>query len=125
MLNEKRPLSQSSLHSALAGTSRLRPNGHGRKRSMAASLMLTSLVDAFSILVIFLIMQNSASQEVVNADKITLPTASASGMIEEGVSVRVEPGGMFKVEDKMVKVDGLLAELKLAARPVPRPRRKA
>jgi biopolymer transport protein ExbD len=112
MLNDKRPLSQTMLHSALASTSRLRPSGHGRKRSLAASLMLTSLVDAFSILVIFLIMQNSASQDVVNVDKIQLPTAMESGMIAEGVTVRIEAGGIFKIEEKSVRVDGLLTELK-------------
>lgn len=111
MLNDKRPLSQSSLHSALASTSRINPKGHSRRRSMAASLMLTSLVDAFSILVIFFIMQNASGQDVVNVDKLTLPTAAESGMIAEGVTVRVEGTG-FKVEEKLVAKDGLFAELK-------------
>ena len=73
--------------------------------------MLTSLVDAFSILVIFLIMNTANSQDVVNVDKLQLPQASESGMIAEGITVRIENGG-FVVEDKHVKLGDLAAELK-------------
>ena len=111
MLNTASRLNTSVLHSAIEGTSRLRPGGHGRRRSMAASLMLTSLVDAFSILVIFLIMNTANQSEVVNVDKLQLPQASESGMIAEGVTVRIENGG-FVIEDKPVKLGDLVRELK-------------
>lgn len=107
------PLSRSRLNSALEGHSMIRPKGGGRgHRTMVASLMLTSLVDAFSILVIFLIMNHSTSQEVVNVgEKITLPQAQESQFIEQGVVVRVEDGKLL-VEDKEVAVGQLVQHLK-------------
>jgi biopolymer transport protein ExbD len=112
MLNTARPLSQSQLSSALAGQSMIRPKQNRGRRMMVASLMLTSLVDAFSILVIFLIMNHSTSQEVVNlGQNITLPKAEQSQFIQEGVVVRLE-GGKFMVEDKEVALGGLARHLK-------------
>jgi len=112
MLNNAKPLSNTHLGSALAGTSMIRPKGNKGGRSLTAGLMLTSLVDAFSILVIFLIMNHSASQDVVNlGDKITLPTAKLSQFIQEGIVVRVEDG-KFMVEETAVALPQLAAHLK-------------
>ena len=113
MLENASPLKQTSLGSALAGTSMLRPRaGAHVRRTMIASLMLTSLVDAFSILVIFLIMNHSANNEVVDVgNKITLPVAGESQLIQNGVVVRVE-GGKFLVEDKAVALSDLVSHLK-------------
>lgn len=113
MLNNAKPLSNTHLGSALAGTSMIRPTGFGKGgRSLTAGLMLTSLVDAFSILVIFLIMNHSASTDVVNlGDKIQLPTALESQFIHEGITIRVENGG-FVVEETPVKLPQLAAYLK-------------
>ncbi len=100
------------LASPIAGQSRLRPNGSRARRTMVAGLMLTSLVDAFSILVIFLIMNHSANQEVLNVgDKIQLPQARESQFIQEGVVVRLE-GGQYFVDDKPVALSTLVARLK-------------
>lgn len=112
MLESASPLRQTALGSKLAGTSMLRPKGGAGGRSMVASLMLTSLVDAFSILVIFLIMNNSTNSEVLNiGDKVKLPQASESEFIKDGVVVRVE-GGKILVEDKAVAISQLVAYLK-------------
>lgn len=112
MLKSAMPLSQSHLHSKLAGTSMIRPKQAHHRRIMNAGLMLTSLVDAFSILVIFLIMNHSASQDVVNiGEKITLPTAQESQFIQEGIVVRVEDG-RFMVEENPVTLPQLAAHLK-------------
>ena len=113
MLESASPLKRTALGSALGNTSMLRPRaGGGHRRSMVASLMLTSLVDAFSILVIFLIMNHSASNEVVNVgSKVTLPQARESQFIQSGVVVRIE-GGKFLVEDKEVALGNLTAQLK-------------
>lgn len=112
MLEKAMPLSQSKLGSALQGTSMIRPNGNRGGRMLTAGLMLTSLVDAFSILVIFLIMNHSTSQDVVNlGDKIQLPTASDSQFIQEGIVVRVEDG-RFMIEEKPVALPQLAATLK-------------
>ncbi len=112
MLNNAKPLSNTHLGSALAGTSLIRPKGNKGGRSLTAGLMLTSLVDAFSILVIFLIMNHSNSQDVVNlGDKIQLPTAKDSQFIQQGIVVRVENDKFF-IEEKPVQLPQLAATLK-------------
>ena len=42
-----------SFHSAIGNTSVLVPNGEKKSRNIVADLLLTALIDAFSILVIF------------------------------------------------------------------------
>lgn len=112
MLHSARPLGKTLLGSALGSQSMIRPKQSRGRRMMVASLMLTSLVDAFSILVIFLIMNHSANQDVVNlGQKITLPKAEESQMINQGIVVRVEDG-KFVVEEKPVELGQLAAELK-------------
>lgn len=112
MLNSQSPMSQSMLHSALEGQGMLRPSQKRSRRGTVAGLMLTSLVDAFSILVIFLIMNNATSSEALNTGKsITLPTVAEGALIQEGVTVRVEDGKFF-VEDSVVDKGSLIATLK-------------
>ncbi|MGE0528223.1 MAG: ExbD/TolR family protein [Bdellovibrionales bacterium] len=112
MLNSASPLGRSALQSAIAGQSMIRPQGARWRRTMVASLMLTSLVDAFSILVIFLIMNHGASQDVVNlGHKIVLPRAEESQFIQNGVVVRLE-AGKFIVEDQDVPMPELASRLK-------------
>ncbi len=73
---------------------------------------MTSLVDAFSILVIFLIINHSASQDVVNiGQNIQLPKAGDSQFIQEGIVVRVEDG-KFMIEEKPVALPQLASTLK-------------
>lgn len=112
MLNSASPLGRSQLGSALAGQSMIKPNGGRLRRATITGLMLTSLVDAFSILVIFLIMNTGASQDVVNiGENVVLPQANQSQFISQGVVVRVEDG-KFLIEDKPVSVGQLVATLK-------------
>jgi biopolymer transport protein ExbD len=112
MLEQASPLKRTQLGSLLGSTSKIRPAGGGHRRTMFASLMLTSLVDAFSILVIFLIMNHSANQETVNlSDRVKLPTARESQTIMAGVQVRIE-GSNYFIEDKPVTIDRLIVELK-------------
>lgn len=112
MLENASPLKTSQLNSMLAGTSKIKPGRGGHRRSTIAGLMLTSLVDAFSILVIFLIMNTSNSQDIVNVgEKLKLPHASESQFIQDGVVVRVEDS-KFLVEEKQVSTGMLIAELK-------------
>lgn len=74
--------------------------------------MLTSLVDAFSILVIFLIMNHSANQDVVNlGEKIQLPQTQETQFIQTGVVVRIE-NGQFFVDEKPVPQAALISTLK-------------
>lgn len=112
MLDNARPLSQTQLSSRLGSTSMLRPKHKRSGRSTVASLMLTSLVDAFSILVIFLILNHSANNEVLNlGNHIQLPQARESEFIQNGTVVRLE-GNKIMVEEKEVALSELLGQLK-------------
>lgn len=112
MLNSTSPLEHSPLASALDGSGMLRPKQKRARRAGVAGLMLTSLVDAFSILVIFLIMNNATSSETLNMGKnVKLPVVNEGGLIMEGINVRVEDGRYF-VEDKVTDKGNLIATLK-------------
>jgi biopolymer transport protein ExbD len=112
MLEAASHMKNSMLGSALGGTSKLRPEGGKHRRTMVASLMLTSLVDAFSILVIFLIMNVGANQEALNVgDKVQLPQAQSTSLIQQGLVVRIEDG-KFIVDEKPVAIGSLLAVFK-------------
>jgi biopolymer transport protein ExbD len=104
-------LEQSTLTSHLAQTSLLKPKGHGHKRNMAADLLLTALVDAFSILVIFLLMSFSSTGDLLSIGKDTeLPKAALTEVLERNPVVKVEEGQIY-LEDKTVTGDGLVAAL--------------
>lgn len=112
MMKQASPLSQSSLDSRLQGYSMLNPGAGQKKTSITAGLLLTSLVDAFSILVIFLIMNHSTNQEVVDMGKnIKLPAAMESSMIQSGVEVRID-AGKFMIQGKEVALGSLISTLK-------------
>lgn len=113
MLDTASPLTQTTLHSPLRHQSTLRPSRARKSRSIFASLMLTSLVDAFSILVIFLLMNQVASQESLDVDtsRLALPHAVQSQLIMQGVTVRIDQNG-FLVDKKPVRKDQLVAVLK-------------
>jgi len=97
----------------------LRPNGNRFRKRLMASIMLTSLVDAFSILVIFLIMNHSSSQEALDFDNkdLALPRAEQSQMIENGLVIRVEEG-RFTVDSKAVDLRDLKQTLESSMRDV-------
>jgi biopolymer transport protein ExbD len=113
MLETVSPLKQTLLRSPLAQTSTLRPSQRRGRRTMFASLMLTSLVDAFSILVIFLIMNTSATQENLDVDmqRLALPKATQSQLIMDGVTVRVENNN-YLIDKKPVARGQLVNVLK-------------
>lgn len=108
MLEQASPLKQSMLNSALQSQSRLRPNGNRFKKRLMASIMLTSLVDAFSILVIFLIMNHSSNQEALEFDNkgFELPRAEQAQVIQDGLVVRIE-NGRFTVGEQTVSLSQL------------------
>lgn len=98
------------LKSPLAGTSSLRPGSGKKKRSLAFTLMLTSLIDAFSMLVIFLLMNySSANREVEIRRGTELPMAESSKAIDEGTVVEISQGKYF-VDKQQVSM-GHLAEV--------------
>lgn len=95
-------LKQTAMLSSLASTSVLKPDaGHG-KRKLEADLLLTALIDAFSILVIFLLMNFSSTGEILFVSKgMELPKAAKAETLERNPVVKVEDG-QISLEGKMI-----------------------
>jgi biopolymer transport protein ExbD len=97
-------LAESSVLSQKAG-------GGREKKSIVTDLLLTALVDAFSILVIFLLMSFSSTGEILSLGKgQELPKAAKADTIERHPLVKVDEGKYF-IEDKEVPAEGLVGEL--------------
>lgn len=93
--------------SPLKAQSPLNPEGGRRRRNLVSTLILTSLVDVFSILVIYLLMNTSASTEQLELQKdIQLPQAEQSHLLEPGLAVRVDKGHYF-IKDEKVQLENL------------------
>lgn len=112
-------LKTSIKRSPLTETQQLK--GSGKKgnpaaRQLALALPLTSLIDAFSIIVIYLLIgtQNSGVEADIPS-KMNLPSASHSQGVEKQTAVlRIEKGNYF-LNDKQVsgaQLSDKLAELK-------------
>ena len=101
----------SALSSVIGESSVLAPKSERHKREVHAELLLTALIDAFSILVIFLLMSFSSAGEVVVPGKgMELPNAQMGELLDRQPVVKVEEGKVF-VEDKEVAVNGLVPAL--------------
>ncbi len=103
---------QSALPGILGSSSVLAPRGGERtKKTGSADLLLTALIDAFSILVIFLLMSFSSTGELLVVGKgQELPKAARADMLERFPLVKIDEGRYF-VEEREVSSDGLVAEL--------------
>lgn len=84
------PLSQSTRSSFILGQSQLRPQGSGLKKK-AATLMITSLVDAFSILVIYLLFGPAITGENIDSSLgVHLPVAYQSQLTDQETSLVIK-----------------------------------
>ena len=109
----------SNRHSPLDQTQGMKFGNSGNQkkhRDLAVALPLTSLIDAFCIIVIYLLIgTQSGGLEVNLPSKIQLPTAEAGQSIEKETSiVRVENGHYF-INEQPVTISELgprLAQLK-------------
>lgn len=100
-----------SFVSPLAGASTLNPDNQFWKKPLAQALILTSLVDAFSILVIYLLVNFSNSGEMLYISKdMELPTAIQSEVLKRATLVKLEDGKIF-VENKEIAKADLVATL--------------
>lgn len=97
--------------SILGSLSVLNPESTRHKRNIVADLLLTALIDAFSILVIFLLMSFSSTGEILFVGKGTeLPKSSQAAQLERFPVVKVDEGKVY-LEDQLVTADGLTAAL--------------
>lgn len=109
------PLADKTRHSVLEQAQILKVGGHSRtkhKPELALALPLTSLIDAFSIIVIYLLIGTQSGGEEIDVSKhIELPTAEAQQPIEKvSPIVRIEKGEYY-INDQKVAVQNLGAKL--------------
>lgn len=83
------------------GLSLIMPSGKRKTRNLAATLILTSLVDVFSILVIYLLVTATNNPHELNVDGVELPVAQSSTVIDEGSVVKVTSRGII-VDEKLI-----------------------
>jgi biopolymer transport protein ExbD len=111
MLNTQSILSETAMHSVIKGESVISPAYGKAKRPGNSELLLTALIDAFSILVIFLLMSFSSTGEILYIGKDTeLPKAAQVDTLERNPVVKFENGLMY-LEDKEVTSDSLIPQL--------------
>ncbi len=105
--------SQTVFTSPIGAHSALRPLSQTLKRKGSAGLLLTSLVDSFSILVIFLISNSSNAYQVKLDSKIKLPAALAGSTLEKSPIVKVRDSRYYinDVEISGAELPSRLAEL--------------
>jgi len=96
--------------SVLGGSSLLAPSKNGRtKKKGQAALLLTSLVDSFAILVIFLMMNSTTSYNVKLDPSIKLPAAIAGHPIEKAVTLTIKGGRYFLEKQELGASDLAMA----------------
>lgn len=108
---QKSVLGSLKFRSPLASGSVLRPKQSRAAKHLAISLSLTSLVDAFAILLIYLLTTGTGGAENIDLRPgIVLPTASQTEQGEKQTIVRVEKGQYF-INNKKVSQSQLTAHL--------------
>ncbi|WP_413287516.1 ExbD/TolR family protein [Bdellovibrio sp. HCB337] len=111
MLASHSVLQETALHSALGAQSLLNPKYGKWKRTIVADLLLTALIDAFSILVIFLLMSFSSAGDILLVGKgQELPKASLATTLERNPVVKLEEGKIY-LENQEVTQDNLVGAL--------------
>ncbi len=104
-------IGQSAMESQILNQSILSPKAVGKHRSYTEELLLTALVDAFSILVIFLLLSFTNSGELIMIGKDTeLPKAAQNKELQINPVLKMEQGQIF-LDNKVVNVEGLVAAL--------------
>lgn len=76
----------------------------GKRKRVIGILMLTSLIDAFSILVVYLLMlfSNTGEMTYVSSD-INLPKASSIERLDRYSIIKIKKEGYFVEEQKLTK----------------------
>lgn len=82
-----------------------------RKRLIIAALTLTSMVDMFSLLVIFLLQTFSTSPELVMVTKgLSLPSAQTGRELEDAPVLSISKDGVFLDQKPVGKVSQIMAD---------------
>lgn len=109
-------LHKKKFKSPLLSMKRIHPTpGSGKDKNLFFSLNLTTLIDAFCILVIFLLSNmNNQIQNLQTSKSLILPTAVKTDNLDKGVVVRIEGNTLF-MDNKTIPKDKI-AEALLTAK---------
>lgn len=99
-----------AMPSVIGESSILAPSGTNRKRSINSDLLLTALIDAFSILIVFLLMSFSSTGDLLALSKDTELPSAAGDMLERYPVVKFESGKYF-IENKEITANELVQAL--------------
>jgi biopolymer transport protein ExbD len=80
----------------------------GAKKNLIVGLTLTSMVDMFSLLVIFLLQTFSASPELLVGKGILLPSAVSAAEIKDALMIAISPDGVFLDQKRIGDLKPLL-----------------
>jgi biopolymer transport protein ExbD len=95
----------------LYSQSSLQPRGKKSMKNLLFVLNLTALIDAFSMLVIFLLSNMGSDASTVNMSQhIKLPFTQTSDTAAVGAVIRVE-GNTYALDDKPVSLNALVQAL--------------
>jgi biopolymer transport protein ExbD len=110
MLNQG-VVKNTAFHSVIGECSIIAPKNEKHRRGIVADLLLTALIDAFSILVIFLLMSFSSTGEILYMGKgMELPKAVKGETLERNPVVKIDEGKIY-LEEKEVTQNDLVAAL--------------
>ncbi len=106
-LKESQILNSSHIQSMLSSQGHIRPKKTSLKKLLSSSLTLTSLVDCFTILVVYLLVATSFGSEDLSMPKnMILPSAAHSTPLASSVVILVEKG-VYKINNEIVKLENL------------------
>jgi len=107
--NIESPLNSASMISQSGG------QGGSKKKNLSAGVLLTSLIDAFSILVIYLLMNFSNSGEILYLTKdMELPASTKYTELQRTTVIKVDQGKFYVDEEEVEQ--GQLVSLLLTKR---------
>jgi biopolymer transport protein ExbD len=99
-------LEQTSFSSTIAETSTLDPKSNKGLKSFVQPLMLTSLVDAFSILVLYLLISFSSSGEILYISKdMVLPPSTESEVLDRQIIIKFQQGKYYIENEEVSKAN--------------------
>ncbi len=100
------PIKEGLMRSPLRGSSGIKRTNRVQRKTIVASLLLTSLVDIMSILVIYLIFNSSADPELLMKAGISLPEATNLNRIKLATVVEVFEDQYF-IDNQLIQVEDL------------------
>lgn len=110
-LKQQIKMQDSKIGASLLSRSLFRPQAGTGKRSAVAQLTLTSLVDCFTILIVYLLVATHIGGQEIHMPKgLELPVAQTTQSYETGVTVSYVRGN-YVIDDKVISLRELTSKL--------------